>query len=455
MSRAGSRDMTAGSVLGHLAAFSFPLLLGNLLQQFYSMVDSWVVGKYIGDTALTAVGAGSSVMSLFISLFSGMSIGATVIVSQYFGARQTERLQAVVDTVYQTLLLGAIPMAVIVFLGTGGFLRILHVDAVAVRDARMYIRTVAFGLPGAIGYNMTAGILRGLGNSRASLWFLVISSGINIVLDFLLVGVLRMGVAGAAAATVAAETVSWILAIHYLNRCYGALKIHLKGMSFEGKLLRAVMGVGLPAGLQQATISLGGMAVMSKVNTFGNSYSAGYSVGLKIDNMIFMPVQALSSAATAIVGQNVGAGSEERVRQTTKCVLMVCMLWCTVGILLIYPNRGFLVGLFTETPETIVCGARFVQCVLPAYFLQSVIFSLNSIMRGAGESFVPMAVAIIGHIFIRVPALYLLADLVGSEYMYYSFGIGWTVGASLAVSYFASGRWKRRYFPLGRKAEER
>lgn len=450
MSRPSARDMTEGSVFHHLIAFSIPLLLGNMLQQLYNLVDSWTVGNFVGDTALTAVGAGGSVMSLFVSLFMGMSTGATVVVSQYFGARQRERVQAVVDTVYRTLLLGAVPVTAAAFFGTDWLLAVLNVDAVALTEARTYIRIVALGLVSSIGYNMNAGILRGLGNSRDSLLLLMVSATINTGLDLLLVGVLHMGVAGAAAATVLAQTVSWLAGIFYMNRSYGWLRIRLWNMGFEGRLLRSVMGVGLPAGLQYATVSLGGMAVMAKVNTFGNSYSAGYSVGLKIDNLVFMPIQAISSACTAIVGQNVGAGREDRVRQSARCTVLSCGAWCLAGIMLLYPLRSWLVGLFTDTPETIACGARFVQCVLPAYFLLSIIFSLNSVMRGAGESVVPMLVAIIGQIFLRVPAVYYLADRFGPDYMYLGFAVGWTVGSVLAVSYYLSGRWKRRYFPGGR-----
>ena len=448
MSRPSVRDMTEGSIFRHLIVFSIPLLLGNMLQQLYNMVDSWTVGNFVGDTALTAVGAGFSVMNLFISLFTGMSTGATVVVSQYFGARQMERVQAVVDTVYRALLLGAIPVTAVAFFGTDWLLSVLHVDPIAVPEAHSYIRIVSLGLISTIGYNINAGILRGLGNSRASLLFLGISSAINIVMDLLLVAVLHWGVAGAAIATDLAQTVSWIFGICYINKNYGGLRIRLRGAGFESGLLRSVMGIGLPAGLQIATVSLGGMAVMAKVNTYGNSYSAGYSVGLKIDNLVFLPVQALSTAATAIVGQNVGAGREDRVYQTAKCVVASCMAWCVAGIVLLYPIRGWLVGLFTNTPETIACGARFVQCVLPGYFLLSITFSLNSIMRGAGESFVPMVVAVIGQIFVRVPAVYLLAHFFGPDNMYFGFAVGWLVGAVLAVLYFSSGRWKRRYFPV-------
>lgn len=446
MKQAGLRDMTQGSVLSHMVAFAVPLLLGNFLQQFYNMVDSWVVGNFVGDTALTAVGAGSSIVYLFVSLFSGVGTGATVVVSQFFGARREDRVRAVVDTIYRTILLAAVPVTLVAFFSTDWLIAVMNVDSVAVPEARQYISILAVGLVSTIGYNINDGILRGLGNSRASLLFLSVSACVNILLDLLLVTVFSMGVAGAAIATVLAQTASWLAGIVYIGRTYPAFRIRLKGVRFEGTLLQSVLRIGLPAGLQMATISIGGMAVMAKVNTFGNSYSAGYTVGLKIDNLVFLPVQALSNAATALVGQNVGADREDRVRQAAKCVVTACLIWCAVGISLLWPIRRQLVSLFTSTPETVACGAQFVGWVMPAYCLLSIIFSLNSVMRGAGESLVPMLVAVIGQIFVRVPAVYLLAGWLGPDYMYGGFAVGWLVGAALAVSYFASGRWKRRWY---------
>lgn len=319
-------------------------------------------------------------------------------------------------------------------------------------DARRYLRVISLGLISTIGYNINDGILRGLGNSRASLLFLAISACINAGLDLLLVAVFSAGVAGAAVATILAQTISWLLGVCYINRVYRQFPIRPWKGDFDGKMLRSVISIGLPAGIQTATVSLGGVAVMAKVNTFGNSYSAGYSVGLKIEDMVFLPIQSCSNAATAIVGQNVGAGRDDRVRQTAKCVVSVCLIWCAASVAVIYPNRSLLIGLFTRTQETIACGSLFVGCVLPAYFLLAVLFSLNSVMRGAGESVVPMLVAIIGMIFLRIPAVYLLADWLGPEYMFYGFGIGWSVGVVLGVSYFLSGRWKRKRLTVAEKS---
>lgn len=438
------RDMTTGSVLRHMLAFAAPLLVGNFLQQFYNMVDSWAVGNFVGDDALAAVGAGSSVLFLFISLFSGMGTGATVVISQYFGAGQKDRLRAVVDTVYRAVLIGAIPATLLAFFGAEYLVELLQVDEAAVEGACTYIRILGLGLITTIGYNINDGILRGLGNSQASLRFLAIAAGINIVLDVLLVTVIPLATAGVAIATVIAQLVSWLLGIGYINRTYPFLRIRLKGTLFEGELLKKVLRVGLPAGLQMATVSLGGMAVMAKVNTFGTSYAAGYTVGLKIDNLIFLPIQALSNASTALVGQNVGAGDWKRVKKAAKCVVGLSALWCLVGIGALYPLRRVLVGIFTDVPATIECGALFTGWVMPAYFLLALIFSLNSVMRGAGQSVVPMIVAIVGQIFVRVPMVYLLANRLGPEYMYAGFGIGWAVGATLALCYYFSGRWKKK-----------
>lgn len=438
------RDMTQGSVPRHMLAFALPLLSGNFLQQFYNMVDSWAVGNFVGDGALAAVGAGASVMYLFVSLFSGVGVGATVCIAQAFGAGRREQVSTVVDTVYRAILISALPVMLLAFLGAEKLVEWMQVEMEIAPGACTYIRILGLGLVATVGYNINDGILRGLGNSRASLLCLAVATVVNVALDLLLVTLIPLGVAGVAIATVIAQLVSWICGVIYIRRTYPFLSIRPFKGEFDRTLLKKVLGIGLPAGLQMATVSLGGMAVMRKVNTFGRSYAAGYTVGLKIDNLVFLPIQALSSAATALVGQNVGAGNWERVRSAARWVVGCCLGWCALGILCIYPFRAELVGVFTPSMATIECGALFVGWVLPAYSLLSVIFSLNSVIRGAGQSLVPMLVAVIGQIFVRVPVVYLLADKFGPRYMYGGFAIGWAVGATLAVCYYASGHWKKK-----------
>lgn len=438
------RNMTEGSIAGHLLAFALPLFLGSMLQQLYNMVDSWVVGRFVSEAALAAVGMGFPVIFMFTSLFMGMSNGTTVTIAQYYGAGKLERVRDVVDTTYTFFVAAAIPITVLALVIAKPILLLMRVEADAMPEAYLYLLIVSGGLTGAIGYNMNSGILQGVGNSRASLLFLGISAVMNIVLDLLFVIVFHWGVAGVAIATIFSQFCSWIFGIFYINRNYTEFSIRPFCFRFDRELFRKIMGIGLPAGIQMATVSLGIMAIMSQVNTFGTAYTAGYNVGNKLDSMAFLPVQSISSAATAFVGQNMGAKREDRVKRGVKVALAYAIGWCVIIFSILYPARFAVASFFTDSQGAIQGAALLLQCILPCYPLFAVQFTLCSVMRGAGESVVPMLTVVASQVLMRVPGVYILAHLFGPEYMYYGFGIGWTFGAAISVIYFSTGRWKRR-----------
>ena len=439
----GIRNMTEGSPAGHLVAFSLPLLAGSFLQQFYNMVDSAVVGNFVGDSALAAVGIGWPVVFMFSSLFMGLSNGGTVVIAQFFGAGKPERVRSAIDTVYTAFLCGVIPLSLAAVALVGPLLRILRVDESALADARMYLLVVCAGLLGTIGYNLNSGILRGLGNSRTTLLFLSIATVMNIVLDLLFVAVFRWGVFGAAFATILAQASSWLFGLFYINRKYPDFAIRPFCFRFEAPLFREIMRIGLPSGLHMSLVALGSMAVMSKVNSFGEAYTAAYNVGSKIDSMAFLPIQSLASAAVAFVGQNVGAKRLDRVYQGVRVTLISAVSWAVLMLVLI-PLGPTLIGFFSDTPEVIAAGTTYLKCIMPFYILFSVMFSLNNAMQGAGDSMFSMINAILSLILVRVPMVYLLANRFGPDYMYYGLGIGWCVGCLLSIVYFASGFWKRK-----------
>lgn len=443
--RAGTamRNMTVGSCWKSILLFALPMLAGNLLQQCYNLVDSWAVGNYVGDSALAAVGTAYPVLFLYISIFQGVSTGSTVVISQFFGAGRMDRVQDAVDTTYSAFLAMILPLTVLAMLLVEPLLHLLRIDQSAYAEARSYMLIVCAGLIGNVGYNFNAGILRGLGDSRTPLLFLILATGLNIVLDLVAVIVFRMGVAGVAYATIIAEGVSWLVGVVYINRRYSAIRLSLLRLRFDRPLLREIVRIGLPAGAQTALVSIGLMAVTGRVNSYGETYTAAYNVVQKIDGITAQPIQSLAVAATAFVGQNLGADKPDRVRSGTRATLAMMLLWCLITDLMILPLREPLAALFTDTPLAIhICGS-FALCLLPCYPLFGVMFCLNSIMRGAGESVVPLLVALVGQIFCRVPSVYLLAHFFGPDYMFLGFGFGWAVGAVLASAYYLSGRWKR------------
>ena len=438
----GLRNMTVGSPAGHIFYFALPLLAGSFLQQFYNMVDSWVVGNYVGDGALAAVGVGAPVIFLFSSLFMGISNGGTVGIAQFFGAGKPDRVRDSIDTVYTAFVCGAVPLSVIAILLVKPLLLALRVDEAAYAEAYTYLMVVCAGLVGTIGYNLNSGILRGLGNSRTTLLFLAVSTVLNIVLDLVFVLVFHWGVFGAALATIIAQAVSWLFGLAYINRAYPDYAIRPFCFRFDGQLFREIMRIGLPSGLHMSLVALGSMAVMSKINSFGEEFTAAYNVGSKLDSMAFLPIQSLASAVVAYVGQNMGAKKMDRVRQGIRITLLSSVVWAVVMLVLI-PLGPTLIGFFSDTPAVIGAGATYLRCIMPFYILFSVMFCLNNAMQGAGDSMFSMINAILSLILVRVPMVYFLANRFGPDYMYYGIGIGWVVGCALSIVYYFSGRWKR------------
>lgn len=444
MEKGGMRDLTVGSPAKQLFAFTAPLLIGNLLQQLYNMVDSWVVGNYVSDAALAAVGMGFPVIFLFTSLFSGIATGGTVVIAQYYGAGKPDRVRDAVDTVYTAFVRSIVPLTVLAVLLVTPLMHLLRVDPAAWHEAWVYLTVVCAGIIGTIGYNFNAGILNGLGDSRSTLRFLAVAAVMNIVLDLLLVLAFGLGVLGVALGTVISQAFSWLYGIFFINRHYPEIAIHPFCGRFDRMLFRKIVGIGLPAGLQMSLVSIGTMFALSKINTFGKEFAAGFNVGNKLDMLAFLPTQSLSVAVTAYVGQNMGAGREDRVRQGIRAALWSAVVWTVLSAVVLCIWSNPLSGLFSPKPEVIEASGIYLRCVMPPYFLFTALFILNAAMRGAGDSLFPMLNVVASLILIRVPTLYWLANRFGKEYLYWSYGIGWVIGLVLAVLYYFSGRWKRR-----------
>ena len=450
-SKSGLRNMTVGSPAGHIFYFALPLLAGSFLQQLYNMVDSFVVGKYVGDSALAAVGVGFPVIFMFTSLFMGLSNGGTVVIAQFYGAGRMDRVRDAVDTIYTSFVCAAVPVTLAALLAVKPMLWLLRVDESAYHEAWVYLMVVCAGLMGTIGYNLNAGILGGLGNSRSTLLFLSIAAVMNIFLDFALVLWADMGVLGVALGTIISQAFSWLFGIFFINRRYPQIRIRPFCRRFDRELFRQIMGIGLPAGIQMSLVAVGSMVIMSKVNSYGEAYTAGYNVGYRLDQLAFLPVQSLSNAVTAFVGQNIGAKRLDRARRGVRVTVGSAVVWSLAMTALLIPCGPFFISIFSQTPAVIDAGAAYLQGIMPFYALFAVFFTLNNAMRGAGESVFPMVNTILSLILLRVPSVYLMAACFGPMYMYYGFGVGWAVGFAATVAYYLSGRWLRH----GSLAEEK
>ena len=439
----GLRDMTTGSPAGHIFAFALPLLAGSFLQQLYNMVDSWVVGNYVGDAALAAVGIGFPVLFMMTSLFMGFSNGATVVIAQFYGAGEFRRAKDAVDTIYTAFTWAVLPITALAVLLVHPLMRILHVDPTALAEAQLYLTVLCGGILGQIGYNLNAGILAGFGNSRSTLLFLAVSSVMNIILDFLFVAAFHWGVFGAALATVLSQLASWLFGIFYINRRYPDLAVHPFSRFFDGALFRKIIGIGLPSGLQMSLVAFGGMVVMGNVNVYGKEYTAGYNIGSRMDQMAFLPIQSLCNAVTSFVGQNVGAKKMDRVGRGIRVTVIASIVWSGICLVLI-PLAPTLIAYFSRTPAVIAAGSTYVGCVMPFYAAFAVMFCLNNAMRGAGDGMFAMVDTVLSMIILRLPLVFFLSARYGSAYMFYGIGIGWIAGAVLSVGYYFSGRWKEK-----------
>lgn len=437
-------DMTVGSPLKLILTFTIPLLIGNIFQQLYNVVDSIVVGNYVGSVALAAVGTAFPVIFMFTSLFMGIGIGATIMIAQYFGAGDNDKVRKTVDTIYSAIMIGAIPLTVVGVLFSGTFLKIMKVPADTFADAHLYITIIFLGIIASLGYNVNAGILQGLGDSRSPLIFLSIATAINIALDLLFVVVFGWGVAGVAIATVIAQFSSWLFGIFYINKKYPNLHIRPFHFSFDKALFLQAVKLGVPAGIQQAIFSIGIMAMQSLVNSYGSDFMAGYNGASKIDTFSFLPIQSFATSITTFVGQNIGAGKMDRVKQGAKITLIMsigCNLVISAILLLVGP---WLMRLFSPSEPVIQAGLVYMYRVLPFHWLLATMFIINGIMRGAGEMTIPLLSTTLSLWAARVPSAYLIAHYIGRDDIFFCNPIGWALGVTLALSYYLSGRWKNK-----------
>lgn len=439
-----SVDMTQGSPAKIIFLFALPLLAGNLLQQLYNMVDSVVVGNFVGDAALAAVGTGFPVFFLMISLFMGIGLGATVMISQYFGAKDMERVQKTIATIYTATIYAALPLTMIGILVAGPILRLMGVPQDVFPLAKQYVTVIFAGIVATLGYNINSGIMRGLGDSKTPLLFLTIACILNIVLDLLFVIVFHWGVIGVALATIIGQFCSWIFGLGYINKKYPELRVDIRKREFDKELFVQALKLGIPSGLQQALFSIGVMVLQKLINGYETSFIAGFQGANKLDTFGFMPVQSFAAAVTTYVGQNIGAGKMNRVKKGLwTAIAMSCAVNIVVAILFV-PLGPICMRMFSQDPAVIAAGCAYLDRIMPYYVLFSFMFILNSVIRGAGESIVPMLTTLVSLWLVRVPAAYYLAAHYGRDNIFYCYLIGWIAGLLLTGAYYLSGRWKNK-----------
>jgi len=440
------KDLTQGSEAKAIAFFALPMLLGNVFQQFYNMVDSFVVGRFVGTSALAAVGTSFPVVFLMIALIMGVTMGSTVLVAQYFGAKERDKVRATVDTAYIFLFWAGLFLTVAGILLTDPILRLLKVPEEIRPEAATYLRIIFAGSLPSFGYNAVAAILRGLGDSKTPLYLLIVATLLNIVLDLAFVVVFHWGVAGVAWATIISQTVSFVGAIVVLNKKNEFLRLKLKELRFDAKIFKLSLKIGLPTGVQQTLVAAGMMALARIVNGFGAQTMAAYAAASRLDTFASMPAMSLGAAATTFVGQNLGARKPERVRRGHLSAVAIGAVFSLLTAALVIVFGKPLVGIFSTDPEVIAIGARYLLIVGLFYVLFSTMFITNGVLRGAGAAMVPMFNTILALWVVRIPLAALFSGPLGmgTDGIWWSIPAGWLVGATAATTYYLSGKWKNK-----------
>ena len=440
------KNLTEGRPLNLLFFFALPMVAGNLFQQLYNAVDSVVVGNYIGAQALAAVGSSAPVINLLVSFFMGLAVGAGVIISRYFGARKKEELHIAVHTSLALTFAAGLVMTLIGVLISPYVLQWVGTPSDVMDSSVLYLRIYFLGILSVMVYNMGSGILRAVGDSRNPLYFLIVSSVTNIILDMLFVIVFHMGIAGVGWATLIAQTISAVLTMLLLMRTKEEYQVKLKHIRFHKHMLYEIVRLGLPSGLQNAIVSFSNVIVQSNINAFGSLAMAGCGSYTKIDGFAILPVMSYSMALTTFTGQNMGAKKYDRVKQGAKTgiLMSVITIVCISALLLILgPN---VLAIFSSDPTVINYGLYMMHVLAPGYIFLAISHAFNGIIRGAGITTVPMIVMVTCWCGLRMAWILTSVPLfhdIGVVFM--GWPLTWVASALWLFLYYRKGNWMTRY----------
>ncbi len=448
-------DLTKGNEAKVILKFAIPMMIGNIFQQLYNVVDAAVVGKFVGKEALAATGVSFPILFLLSSITIGFAIGGTILISQFYGAKQIDKVKKATDTLQIVMFVGAALMTIIGILTSKNLFRLLNFPEENIKYAVSYFNILMLGNIGIFGYNALAATLRGLGDSKTPVYFLIISTIFNIAGDLILVVVFEMGVEGAAIATVIAYFVAYFIAIIYLNKKHKIIETNFK-LNFDKEIFRKILKIGIPSSGHMFVVSFGMILSFSIINLFGTDVIAGFTAAGRINSFATMPAMFFANALTAFVGQNFGAQKIDRIKNGLRATIImisaISVLFTFISI--IFPDD--LMKLFTNKEETdlIGVGVDYFRIVAPFYVVFGLMFSFNAVFRGVGNTITPMYITLIALWVIRFPAMILLSmeidfpaitlTPVNSNGLWWGEPMAWTTGMILAAIYYFTKRWHKK-----------
>ncbi|MGI5947072.1 MAG: MATE family efflux transporter [Lachnospiraceae bacterium] len=440
--KSGTMLMTEGVIWKQLLLFSFPLLVGNLFQQLYNTVDSIVVGNFIGSQALAAVGSSTPLINLIIGMFMGIATGAGVIISQYYGAENAQKLSWAVHTCIALSILGGILLSILGVVLSPYILNWMGTPEDVIENSVIYLQIYFSGSLFNLLYNMAAGILRAVGDSRRPLYYLCISSVVNIVLDLVFVVVFSMGIAGVGYATIIAQAVSAVLAFFALVRTKDSYRVELKKIAIDKRMMKRILAIGIPSGIQHSIISLSNVIVQANINGYGSAAMAGYGAYSKIDGFVMLPLQSFCIAATTFTGQNIGAEKEKRVKQGIVQGIVISAVYTLALSPLLLWKAEDLLQIFSSDPEVLRYGKITISMLIPFYGVLSIHQILMGTFRGAGKTMVTMLIGIGNMCVLRMIYINGIVPFFPSyEAVMLCYPITWTTTMLMDVLYCWKGKW--------------
>lgn len=442
--RKGYTDLTEGKVWKVIVRFAVPLLVGNLLQQFYNITDSIIVGQFLGKEALAAVSASFFIYYFIISLVIGVGSGTTVVISQLFGAKQYQKVQLAFSSFFIFMLVGGIILSIAGIIFAEPVFRLTNTPEEVIPQAVAYFRIYIGGTFLFVTFNSIISILRGVGESVRPMLFILITTVLNIAFDLLFILVFKWGIEGAARATVVSQGIGMCIALAYVNNTHPLLSIKKQDMLFDWKLFKESLKIGLPTSVQQCAIALGLIALLGIVNSFGTNTLTAYGAAGKIDTIITQAVLTLSGALAAFCGQNIGAGRLDRVKKGVQFTMYTNIALGLLTFAAVYLFGNEMMRIFTKDIDVVAIGKEYLLIIGGFFIVHGALNVYNGALRGAGDPLFPMITSLVCLWLIRIPLAYYLSSWLGRNGIWWAIGISITIGLIVTFVYYKIGFWKRR-----------
>ncbi|MEG2786322.1 MAG: MATE family efflux transporter [Romboutsia sp.] len=438
------KDLTTGHEGKSIFLFTMPMLIGSLFQQLYNTADSIIVGQFIGKDAMAAVSGANPIMFLLTSLLLGISLGFSILISQYYGSKDIVKVKTTIDTTYIFVFISSIIITLIGVTCSGFLLKFMNTPDAVYQQSKSYLTIIFLGTLFSAGYNSVSAILRGLGDSTTPLYFLIIATVLNIILDMLFIIKFDMGIEGVALATIIAQGVSFIVSVIYLNKKHKVLKVKVRGIIYNHDIFKTGLKLGIPSGIQQMLFSFGNMTLQSLVNGYGTSAMAAFGASSRIETFISLPIMNLGAAISTFVAQNMGAGEMERVKKGVKSSLKMSITLSIIVVCIFIIFKEDLISLFNSDPDVISIGSAYLVTTGPFFIFICISFILSSAIKGAGDSIFAMLSSIVSLWLARIPAAYLFSNMFGVNGIWMSIPVGWIIGFIITVAYYKKGSWKSK-----------